>query len=229
MPSQSDSAVLVSFSQYAGAHTAVAGGYAHAVCIPSQLPLHTPDPLHVPCTGGPSGAVRHAPACPGRSQLWQAPVQVDSQHTPSAQCPVAQSASASQVPPCPVSGAQLPLLLQVKPSAQSALVAHETGQPPVIPSHSSGAHSSPSGVAPASSTVHVPAAAAVESHVSHAPLQDVAQHTPDEQKPDAQAPSLWHGSPTVSTAEHRPLWQNDPVTQSLSVVHWVRQASAPHW
>ena len=91
--------------------------------------------LQTPCGSVPPTAIEvHVPSEPGTAQLRQAPVQVVSQQTPSAQCALTQSASAVQDCPftfCPQVPTVAPVgIVQLWPGAQSAWLEQDSVQAP---------------------------------------------------------------------------------------------------
>src|SRR5439155_10401131 len=108
--------------------------------FPSQVPLAHRSPAAAasgpharpPC-GAPTTGV-HVPTCPPTSHASHDPEQATSQHTPSAQCPLAHAASEAHV--C----ASLRWPTQAPPEqkaslAQSAFVAHPDGHVAAAPPH----------------------------------------------------------------------------------------------
>jgi hypothetical protein len=107
------------------------------------MPSHLPSVPHIAavrslqtaCGSAPPAAIGvQAPSEPGIAQLRQAPVQVVAQQTPSAQCPLMQSASAVQDWPGtlgPQDPTELPVgIVHACPGAQSAWVEQLSVQAP---------------------------------------------------------------------------------------------------
>jgi hypothetical protein len=91
--------------------------------------------LQTPCGSAPPAAIEvHVPSEPETAQLRQAPVQVVSQQSPSAQCALTQSASAVHVCPftfCPQVPAEAPVgIVQLCPGAQSVWLEQYSVQAP---------------------------------------------------------------------------------------------------
>ena len=74
---------------------------------------------------------------------------------------------------------------------------------------------------------HVPSEPGT-SHASHCPLQAVLQHTPSTQLPDAHWALVVQPMPAGMRVTQVPDWHRRPVAQSVSDVHIVRHAVAPH-
>jgi len=138
----------------------------------------------VPAWAGPQ-----VPAKPGRSHRSQALPQAESQQTPSAQKPEAQSAARVQAWPG-ASFCTQALPTHSAPGAQSAVLLQPTAQLPVA------VHRAPeqSGSAvPASTGAQVPFT--LPSQRAQAPPQRDSQQVPSTQNPGAQAASLPHEAP----------------------------------
>ena len=114
-------------------------GYFRQAPVPSHLPsvahIAAVRSLQTPCGSAPPAAIEvQVPSTPATAQLRQAPVQVVSQQTPSAQCALMQSASAAQDWPFtfrPQVPTEAPAgMVQVCPGAQSVWLEQDSVQAP---------------------------------------------------------------------------------------------------
>jgi hypothetical protein len=117
----------------------VPAGYFRQAPAPSHLPsvahIAAVVSLQTPCGSAPPAAIDvQVPSEPGTAQLRQAPVQVVSQQTPSAQCALTQSASAVQDWPftfCPQVPTVAPVgIVQLCPGAHSVWLEQDSVQAP---------------------------------------------------------------------------------------------------
>ena len=128
-----------------------------------------------------SGA--QVPTAPATLHAMQVPVQLEAQHTPSAQKPEAQSAPRKHVPPSDFSATHAPKE-QTRPALQSLSERHGAWHED-WPLHTPALHSE-AGSVPSAYGVQPPTSPAT-LQASHVPLHAPLQHTPSTQKPEAQS------------------------------------------
>jgi hypothetical protein len=127
-PSQTAANVSVPPVQDSGVQTVLAG-YLRQAPAPSQVPScphdGAPSSAQPPRGSVPGAAGTHTPACSGVAHDMQAPAHAVSQHRPSAQKPLSQSAGAAQgapfgIPPGSASPSTPPLTLEIDRSAPAS-------------------------------------------------------------------------------------------------------------
>lgn len=162
-------------------------GYVQAAGLtPPHWPLHVPVPLHaarVP-TGSPF-TVLHTPSEVVSLHDWHWPSHLLSQHTPSTQLPLLQSAAAVHT---------WPFVFEQTPAASQLTTPLQVSSTALL------------------TALQVPAVA-VRLHAMHEPVQAELQQTPSAQKPLAHSPAAWQVWPAAFFARHLPAAQKFPVGQ----------------
>lgn len=148
-------------------------------------------------------------------QVSHALPQPESQHTPSTQWPLVHWLASEQVSPSPRRGRHAPVDAQYWAAVQFASLAHESGQPALVPLHRYGAQLGLPGPVVAMQVPTEP----LTLHALQAPVHAKLQHTPSTQRPEAHWLSLAHDVPFARRGRHRPDWQENPSAHTASLAH----------